>query len=150
MSAPEIRTIQMESYLKANADRIACNGCGNCCPISCAHKKDTSCGIHPKKIGTEERMQLCRQSPVYFFLHHGIACEPVLREIHRLTGKTPETTTHRDPYPQPYRDLPGCVYVEPIDLSLVREIPVPIAPLSFFVPRTSIHPRANLLAMVTS
>lgn len=134
----------------AHADRIACNGCGNCCPISCAQKKDSSCAVHPTVIGKEVRMQLCRQSPVYFFLRHGIACEPVLSEIRRVTGSVLETTDSRDPYPYPHRDLAGCVYVDPIDLSRIREARVSTPPLSVFIPLASVHPRANLLATVTS
>jgi len=150
MVAPETRTVSIESHLTAHADRIACNGCGNCCPISCAHKKHTSCGIHPKVTGTETRMQLCRQTPVFFFLNYGIACEPVLAEVRKLTGITPETTHTRDPYPQPHRDLAGCLYVEPIDHARIRETRISVDTPSVFIPLASIHPRANLLAMVTS
>jgi hypothetical protein len=150
MRPVETRSMSVESYLTTHADRIRCNGCGNCCPLSCAHKEQTSCGIHPKVIGTETRMQLCRQTPVFFFLNYGIACEPVLSEVHRLTGITPETTPTREPYPQPHRDLPGCLYVDPIDLARIRETRISMRSPSVFIPLVSIHPKANLLTVVTS
>ncbi len=140
MTSPE-SGISMETYLRQHADQIACTGCGQCCPTSCAFKAGTSCDIHPKKTSREVRMSLCQRSPVEFFLDHGSACQPVLDVISTMTHITPDIMEHRYPFPQPHRDLPGCVYVDPIAHAQIRETIVQpqAVPSNSFIPLVSIH-----------
>lgn len=146
MSRAENEGITVERYLTRNATRIACTSCGNCCPVSCAHKVESSCAIHPKRIGQESRMSLCQQTPVYYFLEQGIACEPVLEEIARLTGRKLESTKSRYPFPHPHRDLPGCVYVDPIDHAQIREVRIHSRPN--FIPVSSVQVFGQMLPVV--